>query len=202
MTSASKSRSSICSCFCLCLQPSWLFPHKTYRQAKTAQPVPLIIWTLSTTTTTTSTSETNPGFGSTPQPSAITSNVDCSWNVMSHGDAREGMWRGNWQMQWVASILHTTSEHAVSSITTAYAHTLAASNRLNWRPPADLYGLVRFAERRNLISALVPSHFKRSLRRMSLQPLLIPFTCQPFSPLTYLPSTIPAFQTHRFLCGL
>ena len=29
--------------------------------------------------------------------------------------------------------------------------------------PADLDGLVRFAERRNLVSARVPSHFKRSL---------------------------------------
>ena len=29
--------------------------------------------------------------------------------------------------------------------------------------PADLNGLVRFAERRNLVSAQVPSHFKRSL---------------------------------------
>jgi hypothetical protein len=30
-------------------------------------------------------------------------------------------------------------------------------------PPADLNGLVRFAERRNLFSARVPSHFKRTL---------------------------------------
>ena len=30
--------------------------------------------------------------------------------------------------------------------------------------PTDLNGLVRFAERRNLVSARVPSHFKRSLR--------------------------------------
>ena len=29
--------------------------------------------------------------------------------------------------------------------------------------PADLNGLVRFAERRNLVSARVPSRFKRSL---------------------------------------
>jgi hypothetical protein len=43
-------------------------------------------------------------------------------------------WRGKWRMQWVASTLHTTSEHAVSSITTAYAHTTAASSRLNWSP--------------------------------------------------------------------
>jgi len=40
-------------------------------------------------------------------------------------------------MEWVASTLHTTSEHGVSSIptiTTADAHTLAASCRLNWIP--------------------------------------------------------------------
>jgi len=89
--------------------------------------------------------------------------VDSSWNVMSHGDARERKWRGNWRMQWVASTLHTTSERGVSSVTTADAHTSAASSRLNWRPSADLNGLVRFAERRNLVSARVPSHFKSSL---------------------------------------
>jgi len=44
-----------------------------------------------------------------------------------------GKWRGNWRMQWVAITLHTTSEHGVSSITTADAHTSAASSRLNWR---------------------------------------------------------------------
>ena len=53
---------------------------------------------------------------------------------MAHGDAREGQWRGNWPMEWVASTLHTTSEHGVSSITTVHAHTSAASSRLNWRP--------------------------------------------------------------------
>jgi len=53
---------------------------------------------------------------------------------MAHGDAREGKWRGNWRMGWVASTLHNTSELGVSSITTAYAHTSAASSRLNWRP--------------------------------------------------------------------
>ena len=30
--------------------------------------------------------------------------------------------------------------------------------------PADLNGLVRFAERRNLVSARLPSHLKRSLQ--------------------------------------
>jgi len=82
---------------------------------------------------------------------------------MAHGDPREGKERGNWRMEWVASTLHTTSEHGVSSLTTADAHTSAASSRLNWRPPADLNGLVRFAERRNPVCALVPSHFKLSL---------------------------------------
>jgi len=50
---------------------------------------------------------------------------------MAHGDAGEGKLRGNWQMEWVASTLHTTSEFGVSNITTADAHTSAASSRLN-----------------------------------------------------------------------
>ena len=60
--------------------------------------------------------------------------LESCWNVMAHGDAREGKWRGNWRMEWVASTLHTTSEHGVSSITTADMHNSAASSRLNWRP--------------------------------------------------------------------
>ena len=62
------------------------------------------------------------------------SQLESSWNVMAHSDARERKWRGNWRMQWVASTLHTTSEHGVYSITTADAHTSAASSRLKWRP--------------------------------------------------------------------
>jgi hypothetical protein len=53
---------------------------------------------------------------------------------MAHGDARKGKWRGNWRMEWVASTLYTTSEHGISSITTADAHTSAARSRLNWCP--------------------------------------------------------------------
>jgi len=37
-------------------------------------------------------------------------------------------------MEWVVSTLHTTSERGLSIITTADAHTSAASSRLNWRP--------------------------------------------------------------------
>ena len=72
---------------------------------------------------------------------------------MAHGDARKRKWMGNWRMQWVASTPHTTSEHGVSSITTADAHTSAVSSRLNWRPPADLNGLA------NAVGSQYSSHY-------------------------------------------
>ena len=50
--------------------------------------------------------------------------LDSSWNVMAHGEAREGKWRGHWRMEWVTSTLHTTSVHGVSSIITADAQHL------------------------------------------------------------------------------
>ena len=53
---------------------------------------------------------------------------------MAQGDAREGNWTGDLRIEFVASTLHTSSEHGVSSITTADAHTSAASSRMNWRP--------------------------------------------------------------------
>jgi hypothetical protein len=51
------------------------------------------------------------------------------WHTVTQG----GEVKGNWQMEWVASTLQTTSEHGVSSITTADAHNSAASSRLKWR---------------------------------------------------------------------
>jgi hypothetical protein len=66
-------------------------------------------------------------------------------------------------MEWVASTLHTTSEHGLSSITTADAAHLGCQQSIELTPPANLNGLVRFAERRDLVSARVLSHFKRSL---------------------------------------
>jgi hypothetical protein len=90
--------------------------------------------------------------------------VECVRNLMAHGDACEGKWRGNWRMG--SQYSHTTSERGVSSNTTADAHTSAASSRPNWRPAA-LHGLVRFGERRNLVSARVPSRFKRSILKHS-----------------------------------
>jgi len=65
----------------------------------------------------------------------VATEAEASWNVMAHGEERDGKWRENWRMGWVASTLHTTSEYGVSSIATADAHTSAASSRLNWRPP-------------------------------------------------------------------
>jgi len=62
------------------------------------------------------------------------SGVECVWNLMAHSDGREGKWRGNWRMEWVASTLHTTSEQDVSSITNTDAHASAASSWVNWRP--------------------------------------------------------------------
>jgi len=57
--------------------------------------------------------------------------------------------RRNWRTECVASTLHTTPEHGVSSITTADVHTSAVSSRLNWRPPADL----------NAVGSQYPSHY-------------------------------------------
>ena len=89
--------------------------------------------------------------------------LDPSWNVMAHGDAREGKWRRNWRMEWVASTLHTTSEHGVSSITTADAHTSAARWRQNRRP--QWFKWTRpFRRMTKSGFCTVPSHFKRSQR--------------------------------------
>ena len=52
-------------------------------------------------------------------------------------------------MQLVASTLHTTPEHAVSSITTADAAHLGCQQSTELTPPhrADLNGLIRFARK-------------------------------------------------------
>jgi len=91
--------------------------------------------------------------------------VEYVWNLMAHGDAREGKWRGNWRMEWVVSIL-TLSRNVVYPALL----TLMRTSRLpavDWTDdPANLNGLVRFDERRNLVSARVPSRFKRSLQQL------------------------------------
>jgi len=87
---------------------------------------------------------------------------------MAHGDAREGKWRGNWRMEWVASTLYTTSEHGASSITTADGHTSAASSRLNWRLRRFKWTRPFRRKTKKLVSARLPSHFKRSLQLTAL----------------------------------
>jgi hypothetical protein len=70
-------------------------------------------------------------------------------------------------MQWVASTLHTTSEHGVSSITTADEHTSAVPV-VDWTPRRFKNGLICFAERQNLVSAHVPSQFNWPLLAKTL----------------------------------
>jgi len=53
------------------------------------------------------------------------------WHTVTHG---RGCEEETGELEWVASTLHTSSECGLSSITTADAHTSAASSRLNWRP--------------------------------------------------------------------
>ena len=99
--------------------------------------------------------------------------VECVWNLMAHGDAREGKWRGNWRMEWVASTLTLPRNVVYPALLTLIGTPQLPA--VDWTDaPADLNGLVRFGERRNPVSARVPSHFKRSLqmipRSASLQP--------------------------------
>jgi hypothetical protein len=83
--------------------------------------------------------------------------VESSWNVMAHGDAEEGKWRGNWRMEWVASTLTPPRNMLYPALLS-----LMRAPRLSvvdWTDaPADLNGLVRFGERRDLVSAHVPLH--------------------------------------------
>jgi len=88
--------------------------------------------------------------------------VECVWNLMEHGDARERKWRENWRMGWVASTLTLRRNVVYPALIT-----LMRTPRLpavDWTDaPDDLNGLVSFGERRNLVSARVPSRFRRSL---------------------------------------
>jgi len=85
--------------------------------------------------------------------------IDSSWNVMAHGDARERKWRGSWRMGWVASNLHTNSEHDVSSITTVDAQNSVAGSRLNWRPRQFKWIRPFRRKTKSGFYACVPSHF-------------------------------------------
>jgi hypothetical protein len=72
------------------------------------------------------------------------------WHTVTHG-------RGNRRMEWVASALHYLGTWCIQHYYRWCAHR-------GWiEAPSDLNGLVLFAKRQNLVSARVPSHFKRSL---------------------------------------
>jgi len=98
-------------------------------------------------------------------------NVECVWNVTAHGKARKGKWRGNWRMEWVASTLTLPRNVVYPALLP-----LMRTPRLpvvDWTDaPADLNELVRFGERRNLVSACVPSRFKRTIPTL-MQPAIL-----------------------------
>jgi hypothetical protein len=82
---------------------------------------------------------------------------------MAHGEARDGKWRRNWRMEWVVSTL-TLPRNMVHPALLPPLRTPRLPV-VDWNEaPADLNGLVRFAERRNLVSARVPSDLKCSLQ--------------------------------------
>ena len=82
--------------------------------------------------------------------------VELIRNLVAHSDAREGKWMGNWRMEWVASTLKPTQNMVYPALLP-----LMRTPRLpavDWTDaPINLNGLVRFGERRNLVSACVTS---------------------------------------------
>jgi hypothetical protein len=100
---------------------------------------------------------------------------------MAHGDARVEKWRGNKRMEWITDKCHMTAEQRLArAVQTLQAdvHSSPASCRLNWPPPPPrgcLKGSERLTERRKLVSARVPSHFKRSLPLVISHPMPLVF---------------------------
>jgi hypothetical protein len=92
--------------------------------------------------------------------------VESSWNLTAHGDARVGKWRGIWRMEWVASTL-TLPRNVVYPALLPLMRTPRLP-AVEWTDaPAYLNGLVRFGERRNLVSVRVPSGFEGALHLLS-----------------------------------
>jgi len=61
--------------------------------------------------------------------------VGSSWNVMEHGDAGEGKWRGNWQMEWVATVAQRlASQYNIHQCQVTGARKWQLTSR--WRHPA------------------------------------------------------------------
>jgi len=85
--------------------------------------------------------------------------LDSGWNVMAHSDARDVKWRGK-LTNGVGSQYpsHYLGTWRIQHYYRWCAH-LGCQQSTELTAPADLNGLVRFAERRNLVSARVPSRF-------------------------------------------
>ena len=92
--------------------------------------------------------------------------VHCVRNVVAQGDAQEGKWRGNWRMEWVASTLTRPRNVMYPALLT-----LMRTSRLpavDWTDSlAGLHGHVRLGERRNVVSARLPSGSARALLPLS-----------------------------------
>ena len=89
--------------------------------------------------------------------------VELVRNLVAHGDAREGKWRGKWGMEWVASTL-TPPPNVVYPALLKLMRTPRLP-AVDWTDAStDLNGLVHFWEIRNLVSARVPSRSARAIR--------------------------------------
>jgi hypothetical protein len=88
--------------------------------------------------------------------------LESSWNVMADGDARVEEVKGK-QANGVGTQYssHYLGTWYIQHYYRWYAQLSCQSTELTF--PADLNGLVCFAERRNLVSSRVPSHFECSL---------------------------------------
>jgi hypothetical protein len=88
--------------------------------------------------------------------------VESGWNVMAHGDAGRGI-EGE-TGEWSGQPVHCTLPRNMVYPALLPPMRTPRLPVVDWTDaPAELNGLVRFVERRNLVSARVPSHFKRSL---------------------------------------
>jgi len=95
----------------------------------------------------------------------ILSHLLC-WNVMTHGEALLGKWRG----KLTNAVVSQYSSHYLGTWCIQHyyrwcAH-LGCQQSTELTRPTDLNGLFRFAERRNLVSARVPSHVNWPLHCM------------------------------------
>ena len=104
--------------------------------------------------------------------------VELVRNLVAHGDEREGKSRGNWRMEWVASTLTPPPNVLYPALLK-----LMRTSRLpavDWTDaPTDLNGLVRFGERRNLVSARVPSRSARAILHGDDRPASFPWRSTP-----------------------